>query len=605
MRGTGGDRVSPCQGKGKSRRRALFGAIVGSVFAVGLMVAPGASAAGYDFAGVTPTGASSAGGVIADPVGDTAYVMAQTGPGGISDPGFISKFDCSDVQADEACEAGTPATLGSLTLLLSIALNPAGHLNTVNFNLTSFATEISGIDPSSGATDAGYPFATTLPVAVPGAGQSATDSSGKVYVPFSTGVGSGTIEVFDPSAVTPGTPVESIDCEACPGGVFEEPRAVAIDSSDNLYVADTGNERIVKVPATGTPSVPISAVATQNVAVNDANGNIFVGGNDGDGFHVTEYTGAGVEVAEFGAGTLVNKESRDQIAVNSATGDVYVADNSEAGTDPIGLLYVFSPIPPVQPAATTTPASSLTQTAATLNGTVNPNEGGAITSCEFEWGTTTAYSGGTVPCASNPPDGNSPVAVTGALSGLSPNTTYHYQLVVDNGGQAVKGGDQTLKTLPPPAKVTTEAATGTGQGTATLNATVDAEGDDAFCSFEYGPSAAYGKTAACSINPVTGTAPTAVSAALSGLAAGTTYHFRVVATNGAGPIKGTDLTFATAAAPSPPAGGGSSPPPATTPPATTPPPAKKPIKCKKGFKRKTVKGKAKCVKVKKHHKKKH
>jgi hypothetical protein len=53
-------------------------------------------------------------------------------------------------------------------------------------------------------------------------------------------------------------------------------------------------------------------------------------------------------------------------------------------------------------------------------------------------------------------------------------------------------------------------------------------------------------------------------------------------------------------------GGTSNPPPVTTPPATTPPvtkPAPKALQCKKGFKKKTVKGKTRCVKVpkKKHH----
>jgi Divergent InlB B-repeat domain len=51
-------------------------------------------------------------------------------------------------------------------------------------------------------------------------------------------------------------------------------------------------------------------------------------------------------------------------------------------------------------------------------------------------------------------------------------------------------------------------------------------------------------------------------------------------------------------------GGGSTPPPAPAP-APAPPPAPKPLKCKKGFKKKTVKGKARCVKVKKHKHRRH
>ncbi len=56
------------------------------------------------------------------------------------------------------------------------------------------------------------------------------------------------------------------------------------------------------------------------------------------------------------------------------------------------------------------------------------------------------------------------------------------------------------------------------------------------------------------------------------------------------------------AKPSEGGGGGASTPPATTPPAppVSTPPAPAPLHCKKGFKRKTVKGKARCVKVHKH-----
>jgi hypothetical protein len=50
-----------------------------------------------------------------------------------------------------------------------------------------------------------------------------------------------------------------------------------------------------------------------------------------------------------------------------------------------------------------------------------------------------------------------------------------------------------------------------------------------------------------SVNPVTGSTATAVSAALSGLTAGTTYHYRVVGTNGGGTTNGADASFTTLA----------------------------------------------------------
>ena len=65
---------------------------------------------------------------------------------------------------------------------------------------------------------------------------------------------------------------------------------------------------------------------------------------------------------------------------------------------------------------------------------------------------------------------------------------------------------------------------------------------------EYGTSTRYGSQSA-SASVGFGSGNVAVSRALSGLASGTTYHYRVVATNGAGTSRGADGIVATSAAP--------------------------------------------------------
>src|SRR2546427_4791988 len=60
---------------------------------------------------------------------------------------------------------------------------------------------------------------------------------------------------------------------------------------------------------------------------------------------------------------------------------------------------------------------------------------------------------------------------------------------------------------------------------------------------EYGTTETYGTSIACSALPGEGTSPVAVSAALSGLTANTTYHFRISATNASGTSKGLDASF--------------------------------------------------------------
>jgi hypothetical protein len=102
----------------------------------------------------------------------------------------------------------------------------------------------------------------------------------------------------------------------------------------------------------------------------------------------------------------------------------------------------------------------------------------------------------------------------------------------------------------PPEKliVATQAATAVGQTGGTLNATVDPNGAEVSkCEFEYGETTAYGKTASCASLPGSGSSPVAVSAALTGLAASTTYHFRIVATNAGGTSDGADEKLTTLA----------------------------------------------------------
>ena len=94
----------------------------------------------------------------------------------------------------------------------------------------------------------------------------------------------------------------------------------------------------------------------------------------------------------------------------------------------------------------------------------------------------------------------------------------------------------------------TGPVTAVGAATATLSGTVNPGGVSTSWYVEYGTSTGYGsKSTAKSAG--SGTANTAVSAALTGLAEGTTYHYRVVATSTAGTSNGDDGLFTTLAAP--------------------------------------------------------
>jgi hypothetical protein len=82
------------------------------------------------------------------------------------------------------------------------------------------------------------------------------------------------------------------------------------------------------------------------------------------------------------------------------------------------------------PVVVTGRAWSLSDTAATLVATVNPNNAD-VTACSFEYGLTTDY-GQVEPCEPDPGAGSTPASVLHHISGLQPNTTYHFRIVAEN-----------------------------------------------------------------------------------------------------------------------------------------------------------------------------
>lgn len=99
-----------------------------------------------------------------------------------------------------------------------------------------------------------------------------------------------------------------------------------------------------------------------------------------------------------------------------------------------------------------------------------------------------------------------------------------------------------------PPVVLTGQAGGVAQNTATLGATIDTEGSETVYEFDFGADTSYGTR----IFGDAGSEPgeQTFSSALQGLAPGTTYHYRIVATNAAGTTYGADQTFTTTTYPS-------------------------------------------------------
>jgi hypothetical protein len=97
--------------------------------------------------------------------------------------------------------------------------------------------------------------------------------------------------------------------------------------------------------------------------------------------------------------------------------------------------------------------------------------------------------------------------------------------------------------------VRTIEASGITTTGATLNGGVNPDGRAVTYRFRYGPTSAYGTTTASAPLPASHT-ESLVSAAISGLSPGATYHFQLVVTDGLGNTTlGNDQSFTTAAVP--------------------------------------------------------
>ena len=189
------------------------------------------------------------------------------------------------------------------------------------------------------------------------------------------------------------------------------------------------------------------------------------------------------------------------------------------------------------PQVATLAATGVVGTSATLNGTANAE--GQPTTAWFKWGT--SLTNETNSATANIAAAFSNAAYSVALSGLTAGT-YHYQAVATNTGGTNIGADMTFTIQINPPTVTTLATTTISTTAATLNASAN-PGGSAGVYFLWGPTTNYGN--ATGATNLSGGSSVPVALSIGGLTAGTTYHFRAVATNAAGTNFGGDQTVST------------------------------------------------------------
>jgi DNA-binding beta-propeller fold protein YncE len=386
----------------------------------------------------------------------------------------------------------------------------------------------------------------------------AVGASGTVYVGDT-----GRVEKFDSA----GSYLGQVDL---PGAGPTE--ALAVDSSGNLYVISQEVPGVQEFDAAGTPVRTLDPGGDPNVIAVDQEDDLFLGQRAGEEYEFRAYSPTGTLVARFTSLQVRGLESTEAIsargavngiAVDSAAGKLYAANvytlkaaASKSGfEEQVGRIASLDLPLSGPPLVTEEHVTDIEPTTATLRAVINPS--GFDTHFHFQYITAAAFAanldGGRDGFTGAQETGstdlgsiNESIPVQAAISGLAPETAYHFRAVAESSEGTIDGADQTYGSLPPVSvrDLTTQTV---GPELVTLKAELDPNnGATTHYIFQIGNAAGDYSFAGSEGNlGAGGNEFEPITATFSGLQPGTVYHYRLLASNAEGPVQTADATFTT------------------------------------------------------------
>lgn len=318
-------------------------------------------------------------------------------------------------------------------------------------------------------------------------------------------------------------------------------------------------------------SPPAATAGAFGIGGSGTSGNEYGGGGGG-------YWGGG---AGFGAGggssfASVTGPDSSRSGVGNVLGQTGAAFRHVQGNAGDGMAVITA-----MPIGVTSGATGITQSQATIAGTVNPKFLASTPTVQYGLSTSAVISGAgssaaiTGPGSASVLAGDEVQAVNGTITGLSAGTTYFFRVCAQSVAGNGCGAFDSFTTLPvgftpPSVSGLTAAATGATSGAFTVSVTPGSAAAAVVFQCSTSPTfATIASSGTAPESPMSGGSALTATGVCGSLTGSTQYYVRAVVTVTTGGNSYTYLssteTFTTSAAPAPDPGGGSNPAPVSVP----------------------------------------